>query len=145
MKRMLILTVVIPWLCVSATAHAQVAVAVRCPFGVTLSADLTGFGCASDPLGAPIYQFPSGVGAPTPTIAPLPGIGASAPNAGGAGGVSHRERAVWARYRQQPATPVQSISLAAAADANAKTRGCVLVIWRPLRSDSDLLWCRLGK
>jgi hypothetical protein len=38
-------------------------VRVPCPFGVTLSADLTAFGCASDPLGAPTYQIPSEAGA----------------------------------------------------------------------------------
>jgi len=30
-------------------------VAVPCPFGVSLHANLTAFGCASDPLGAPTY------------------------------------------------------------------------------------------
>lgn len=88
MKRMLILAVTL-WLGVSATAHAQTA--TPCPFGETLSADLTAFGCASDPLAPQTYQFSSDVRASAPTIAPAPGIGANAqtvtPNAaGGAGG-----------------------------------------------------------
>jgi hypothetical protein len=37
-------------------------VAVPCPFGVSLSANLTAFGCASDPLGAPTYQISAGSG-----------------------------------------------------------------------------------
>src|SRR6516225_5992447 len=37
-------------------------VAVPCPFGVSLSANLTAFGCASDPLGAPTYQISAGAG-----------------------------------------------------------------------------------
>ena len=32
-------------------------VAVPCPFGVSLRANLTAFGCASDPLGARTYQI----------------------------------------------------------------------------------------
>jgi hypothetical protein len=36
---------------------------VPCPFGASLSADLTAFGCASDPLGAPINQISAGSGA----------------------------------------------------------------------------------
>jgi hypothetical protein len=87
MKRMLILAVTL-WLGVSATAHAQVSslvgtqpnpqisvqqvespantmfssvapVKVPCPFGVSLSANLTAFGCASDPLSAPTYHVPA--------------------------------------------------------------------------------------
>jgi hypothetical protein len=38
-------------------------VAVTCPFGVSLSADLTAFGCASDPLGTPINQISAEAGA----------------------------------------------------------------------------------
>ena len=120
MKRMLILAVTL-WLAVSATAHAQVnsptnaastvtgaivpsgqgvtfatggpfvPVPLPCPFGVSLSAALTAFGCASDPLGAPTYQIPAEAGA---VITGPVGIGANAqtvtPNAtsgaGGAGG-----------------------------------------------------------
>ena len=37
-------------------------VAVPCPFGVSLGANLTAFGCASDPLGAPTYQISAGAG-----------------------------------------------------------------------------------
>ena len=66
-------------------------VAAPCPFGVSLSANLTAFGCASDPLGAPTYQIPAEAGA---VITGPVGIGANAqtvtPNAtsgaGGAGG-----------------------------------------------------------
>ena len=35
-------------------------VSVPCPFGISLSADLTAFGCASDPFGAPTYQISAG-------------------------------------------------------------------------------------
>jgi len=42
---------------------APAPVAVPCPFGVSLSANLTAFGCASDPLGAPTYQIPAAAGA----------------------------------------------------------------------------------
>jgi hypothetical protein len=38
-------------------------VLVPCPFGVSLSAALTAFGCASDPLGATTYQIPAEAGA----------------------------------------------------------------------------------
>ena len=38
-------------------------VSVPCPFGVSLSANLTAFGCASDPLSAPTYQISAGAGA----------------------------------------------------------------------------------
>ena len=69
-------------------------VAVPCPAGVSLSANLTAFGCASDPLGAPTYQIPAAAGATAVTTGPAGGIGAKAqtvtPNAtsgaGGAGG-----------------------------------------------------------
>ena len=125
MKRMLIPALTL-WLGVSAVAHAQVSssvgmqqnpvasvetsapistvfgavapVAVPCPFGVSLSANLTAFGCGSDPLGAPTYQFPV-AGATAVTTAPIGSIGASAqtvtPNAasgaaGAGGGVSSR-------------------------------------------------------
>ncbi|WP_130229572.1 hypothetical protein [Bradyrhizobium sp. Leo121] len=66
-------------------------VAVPCASGVSLSADLTAFGCASDPLGAPTYQVPAEAGATAVTTAP---VGSIAPNtqsgtpnaASGAGG-----------------------------------------------------------
>jgi hypothetical protein len=69
-------------------------VAVPCPFGTSLSANLTAFGCASDPLGAPTYQIPAEAGATAVATGPVGGIGANAqavtPNsssgAGGAGG-----------------------------------------------------------
>ena len=69
----------------------QAPVLVPCPFGASLSAALTAFGCASDPLGAPTYQIPAEAGA---VITGPVGIGANAhtvkPNAtsgaGGAGG-----------------------------------------------------------
>ncbi|TAI62079.1 hypothetical protein CWO89_31725 [Bradyrhizobium sp. Leo170] len=69
-------------------------VAVPCPAGVSLSANLTAFGCASDPLGAPTYQIPAEAGATAVTTGPVGGIGANTrtvtPNAtsgaGGAGG-----------------------------------------------------------
>ena len=120
MKRMLIPAVIL-WLGVSATAHAQVnapntltgaivpsgqavtpatgggfspfvPVLVPCPFGVSLSAIPTAFGCASDPLGAPTYQISAGAGvvitgpvgstsANTQTVTPK-----AASGAGGAGG-----------------------------------------------------------
>jgi hypothetical protein len=72
-------------------------VAVPCPFGVSLGANLTAFGCASDPLGAPTYQFPAVAGTTAVTTAPAGSIGANAqtvtPNAtsgtaGAGGGVS---------------------------------------------------------
>ena len=40
-------------------------VLVPCPFGVSFSAILTAFGCASDPLGAPTYQISAGAGVVT--------------------------------------------------------------------------------
>jgi hypothetical protein len=68
------------------------------PFGVSLSAALTAFGCASDPLGAPTYQIPAEAGAVI--TGPVGSIGVAnaqnvKPNAtsgtGGAGaGVSSR-------------------------------------------------------
>ena len=62
-------------------------VAVPCPFGVSLGADLTAFGCASDPLGAPTYQFPAEAGATVvTTVTPNATSGA----AGAGGGVSSR-------------------------------------------------------
>jgi hypothetical protein len=71
-------------------------VAVPCPAGVSLSADLTAFGCASDPLGSPTYQIPAEAGATAVTTRIVGGLGASAqtatPNAtsgaSGAGGGS---------------------------------------------------------
>ena len=39
-----------------------VPVQLPCPFGVSLSAILTAFGCASDPLSAPTYQISAGAG-----------------------------------------------------------------------------------
>jgi hypothetical protein len=73
-------------------------VLVPCPFGVSLSAALTAFGCASDPLGAPTYQIPAEAGAVI--TGPVGSIGVAnaqnvKPNAtsgtGGAGaGVSSR-------------------------------------------------------
>ena len=35
---------------------------VPCPFGLSLSAILTAFGCASDPLSAPTFQISAGAG-----------------------------------------------------------------------------------
>jgi hypothetical protein len=73
-------------------------VAVPCPFGVSLGANLMAFGCASDPLGAPTYQFPV-AGTTAVTTAPVGSIGANAqtvtPNAtsgasGAGSGVSSR-------------------------------------------------------
>src|ERR1700722_27935 len=82
---------------VNTVFSAVAPVAVPCPFGVSLSANLTAFGCASDPLGAPTYQFPAEAGATVVTTAPVGSIGANAqtltPNAtsgaaGAGGGVS---------------------------------------------------------
>jgi hypothetical protein len=124
MKRMLIPAVTF-WLGVSATAHAQVnapstltgaivssgqgvtlatgggfspfvPLQMPCPFGISLSAVLTAFGCASDPLSAPTYQISAGAG--VVTTGPVGSIAAntqtSTPNvtsgAGGSGGVSSR-------------------------------------------------------
>ncbi len=64
-------------------------VRVPCPFGVSLSATLTAFGCASDPLSAPTYQIPAEagavitrpVGSNAQTLTPNAGSGT-----GGAGG-----------------------------------------------------------
>ena len=64
-------------------------VLVPCPFGVSLSATLTAFGCASDPLSAPTYQIPAEagavitgpVGSNAKTVTPN-----AASGAGGAGG-----------------------------------------------------------
>jgi len=72
-------------------------VAVPCPFGVSLSANLTAFGCASDPLGTPTYQISAGAG--VVTTGPVGSVSANAqtvtPNAtsgagGAGGGVSSR-------------------------------------------------------
>ena len=80
-------------------------VAAPCPFGVSLSANLTAFGCASDPLGAPTYQSPAEAGATAVTTRPVGGIGANAqtvtPNAtsgaaGAGGGVSSSARCLGA-------------------------------------------------
>jgi hypothetical protein len=78
-------------------------VAVPCPFGVSLRANLTAFGCASDPLSAPTYQIPAETGVVTAvTIVPVGGIGANAqtapPNAtsGAGGGVSSSARCLGA-------------------------------------------------
>jgi hypothetical protein len=68
-----------------------------CPFGVSLSAILTAFGCASDPLSAPTYQISAGAG--VVITGPVGSISANAqtvtPNAtsaagGTSGGVSSR-------------------------------------------------------
>ena len=70
-------------------------VLVPCPFGVSLSATLTAFGCASDPLSAPTYQISAGAGGVI--TGPVGSISANAqtvtPNAtsgaaGAGGGVS---------------------------------------------------------
>jgi hypothetical protein len=53
-------------------------VAVPCPFGVSLSANLTAFGCESDPLGALTYQILAEAGATAVTTAPVGGTGANA-------------------------------------------------------------------
>jgi hypothetical protein len=64
-------------------------VLVPCPFGVSLSATPTAFGCASDPLSGPTYQIPAEAGA---VITRPVGSNAqtvtsnSASGAGGAGG-----------------------------------------------------------
>jgi hypothetical protein len=74
-------------------------VAMPCPFGVSLSTDLTAFGCASDPLDASTYHILPESGATAVTTAPVGSIGANAqtvaPNAtsdagGAGGGVSSR-------------------------------------------------------
>ena len=84
MKRMLILAVTL-WIGASATAHAQVS-SVPCSFGVSLSADLTAFGCASDPLDAPTFQIPAEAGASAVTTVPTGGTPNATSGAGGAGG-----------------------------------------------------------
>jgi hypothetical protein len=61
-------------------------VAVPCSFGVSASADLTAFGCASDPLGASTYQIPAETGARAVTMVPTGGTPGTTPGAGGAGG-----------------------------------------------------------
>jgi hypothetical protein len=85
MKRMLILAVTL-WIGASATAHAQ-ASPVPCLFGGSLSANLTAFGCASDPLDAPTYQVPAEAGANAVTIVPTGGT-PNVTSGAGAGGVS---------------------------------------------------------
>jgi hypothetical protein len=74
-----------------------VPVLLPCQFGVSLSAILTAFGCASDPLSAPTYQISSGTG--VVITGPVGSISANAqtvtPNAtsgaaGAGGGVSSR-------------------------------------------------------
>jgi len=78
-------------------------VAVPCPFGVPQSANLTAFGCASDPLGAPTYQISAGAGAVI--TGPVGSVSANAqtvtPNAtsgasGAGGGVSSSARCLGA-------------------------------------------------
>jgi hypothetical protein len=72
-------------------------VPVPCPFGSSLSASLTAFGCASDPLSAPTYQISAGVG--VVIAGPVGSVSATpqtvTPNAtsgpgGAGGGVSSR-------------------------------------------------------
>ena len=66
-------------------------VASDCPFGVSLGADLTAFGCASDPLGGPTYQIPSEAGSTAALRAPGGGTGAARAGTSGAsnaGGIS---------------------------------------------------------
>jgi hypothetical protein len=74
-----------------------VPVVVPCPFGVSRSAILTAFGCASDPLGAPTYEISAGTG--VVITGPIGSVIANAqtvtPNAtsgagGAGGGVSSR-------------------------------------------------------
>jgi hypothetical protein len=84
MKQMLILAVTL-WIGASAIAHAQTS-PVPCPFGTSLSADLTAFGCASDPLDAPTFQIPAEAGANAVTIVPTGGTPNATSGAGGAGG-----------------------------------------------------------
>jgi hypothetical protein len=81
------------------TSGTVAPVAVPCPFGVSPSAILTAFGCASDPLGAPTYQTPAEAGATAVITGPVGSISANAqtvtPNAtsgagGTGGGVSSR-------------------------------------------------------
>jgi hypothetical protein len=75
-------------------------VAVACPFGVSLGADLMAFGCASDPLGAPTYQLPSEAGSTAVIRAPGGGAGVNAQTAAptvtsgasSAGGISSNSR-----------------------------------------------------
>ena len=78
-------------------------VAAPCPFGVSLSANLTAFGCASDPLGAPTYQISAGavvvmsgpagsISANAQTVTPRATSGAG----GAGGGVSSSARCLGA-------------------------------------------------
>ncbi len=63
--------------------------AVPCPFGVSLSANLTAFGCASDPLSTPTYQISAGAGVViTGPVGVTPNATSGAGGAGG--GVSSR-------------------------------------------------------
>ena len=85
MKRALIIAVSL-WLGMLSTAHGQDASA--CPFGSSISADLTAFGCASDPLAGPTYQIPAG-GANFVRMVPTGGAPNATSAASGAGsGVS---------------------------------------------------------
>jgi hypothetical protein len=52
--------------------------ATPCAAGTSLSADLTAFGCASDPLSAPTYQIPPEAGATAVTIGPTGGTSGGA-------------------------------------------------------------------
>jgi hypothetical protein len=74
-----------------------VPVQMPCPFGLSLSAILTAFGCASDPLSAPTYRISAGAGvvitgpvgslsANLQTVTPIATSGAG----GAGGGVSSR-------------------------------------------------------
>ena len=65
-------------------------VAVPCPFGVSLSANLTAFGCASDPLGAPTYQISAGVGVITGPVGSASATNATSGAGSAGGGVSSR-------------------------------------------------------
>jgi len=53
-------------------------VAAPCAAGTFLSANLTAFGCASDPLSAPTYQIPAEAGATSAVTGPLGGSSAGA-------------------------------------------------------------------
>jgi hypothetical protein len=55
--------------------------AAACPFGVSLGADLTAFGCASDPLGGPTYQISPEAGSTAAVRAPAEGTGVNAQTA----------------------------------------------------------------
>jgi hypothetical protein len=112
-------------------------VAVPCPFGVSLSANLMAFGCESDPLGALTYQILAEAGATAVTTAPVGGTGANAQTVALSArralvvpaAVSHRARAAWARYRQRPAMSAQATSLAASADAKRVLINSSSIFW----------------